>query len=236
MRNSARWASLEALLSKATFSIRSAFLRIKQWALEKVRSSSPDCVPYASAPYNEEVPSNTASEAVRSPLVPGEDGTPVPPGEWVIRVGFPSKDGNPNAKIFELSSADKADLPVRLSVYAECVTSHDDAWRLTGAKSKYNQIYRLNVDSIREIPSANALPQTATLDVEWATAYLPGEGNERRKDDRAGAEGHCGIRHMDVGTKTQRARIREQLASISKIQALPPELLRTADDFPQHEA
>jgi hypothetical protein len=71
--------------------------------------------------------------AVDGRLTPGNDGDPLPSGEWVIRVAKTSKSGfSAHQSAFELSSKDKEAPAPRLSVWAEKLTRDDWAWRLTG--------------------------------------------------------------------------------------------------------
>jgi hypothetical protein len=63
-------------------------------------------------------------------LTPGNDGDPLPSGEWVIRVAKTSKYGfSAQQSAFELSSKDKEAPVPRLSVWAEKLTHDDWAWR-----------------------------------------------------------------------------------------------------------
>lgn len=169
---------------------------------------------------------------LRPPLVPGEDGTPLPSDEWVIRVAAPASDGSLNEATFNLTGRDKKSIPVRLSVYAERLTSHEQAWRLTGSRRENSQVYLLNTDKIREIASADESSHHPKLDVDWEVKYLVNnfyeynlnELGERMKDASPGAIGHCGIRHM-FGTPSARSRIRRELIKIVQACNLPEELL-----------
>jgi hypothetical protein len=178
----------------------------------------------------EPIESMATNEA--SALVPQPDGTPLRPHEWVVRVSSPTLDGSVNEAAFNLSSSDKKGTPPGLSVYAAGITTHEQAWRLTGGNPNNSKIYELNVDGIRVIKSAESSVSPSFLDVEWEVSYLTNsdheyiknEKGEKVRDSREGAEGHCGIRNM-LGSSSQRARIRRELASIVRESDLPNDLL-----------
>ncbi|AGA28300.1 hypothetical protein [Singulisphaera acidiphila] len=151
---------------------------------------------------------------------PGDDGDPLPTGEWVIRLVKLSKDGYVSPEMFELSTNEKNAIPPRLSVWAEKLTSDEQAWQLTGCNLSKNTIASLNIDTIRSlVPEPNS-PETHHLEVEWEPKRLRdgegklilGEDGMPILDSKPGAKGHAGIRYLREGTKAQYKSLRSQLA------------------------
>lgn len=158
--------------------------------------------------------------------VPGADWEPLPPEEWLVRLAVASKDaelGRANPVAFELSSRDEAEARPRLSVWAECITSHEQAWHLMGANQKYCFALRLKPSDIRSIRPEPKEPLSEPLDVVWYPLFIAIDGN-KIPDQRPGAQGHAGISGLKAGSipnKSQRKSLRSQLADLAKVIALP---------------
>jgi hypothetical protein len=152
-------------------------------------------------------------------LVPGNTGEPLPPGEWVIRLGRPTKEGKPNWDDLRLTDDDRKDDPPRMSVFAERLTSDMNAWVISGKNDiKKNLVMRMNVDEIRSIHSLpiEDFPSAVALDVEWDTLYVQdGDPELKIKDSRVGADGHAGVRHMEKAHQSQyRKKLRVKLLDL----------------------
>jgi hypothetical protein len=166
------------------------------------------------------------------PLRPGQDGEPLPAGEWVLRFAALTKDvletGKPSPRAFELSSEDRQSAPPRLSVWAERLTTARQAWMLMGAKPEYQLILRLNVDVIRALRPEPDAPAVPGLDVQWDRLIVQDEAGRRVPDTRPGAEGHAGITGLARGgemTRLHTKSLRSQLADAAisfLISASPP--------------
>ena len=162
-----------------------------------------------------------------SGLTPGEEGDPLPSGEWVIRVAKTTKYGfSAHQSAFEVSSKDKEAVVPRLSVWAEKLTTDDQAWRLTGSRADNDAIRRLNVDAIRSLIPTPRDPPPPHLDVEWEPLMVDMPGSGLVPDPRSGAIGHAGIRHLRVGTKEQYKSLRIQLAEMTEVRLLPEDLIQ----------
>jgi hypothetical protein len=160
-------------------------------------------------------------------LTQGNEGDPLPPGEWVIRVAKTSKYGfSAHQSAFELSSKDKEAAVPRLSVWAEKLTSDDQAWRLTGSRAVNDAILRLDVDLIRSVIPTPRDPPAPHLEVEWEPLMVDEPERGMVQDPRPGALGHAGIRHLRDGTKEQYKSLRVQLAESAEVRKLPDDLLR----------
>jgi hypothetical protein len=167
------------------------------------------------------------SREVNSGLTPGNDGDPLPPGEWVIRVAKTSKYGfSAHQSAFELSSKDKESAVPRLSVWAEKLTTDEQAWRLTGSRAANDAILRLDVDSVRLLLPTPRDPPPPHLEVEWESLMIDDPAGGMVRDPSAGAIGHAGIRHLRDGTKEQYKSLRIQLAEMAEVRRLPEDLLR----------
>jgi len=151
----------------------------------------------------------------------GEDGAPLPDGEWALRLSARPKDfhenGKASPKAFELSNTEKQDKPRKLSVFAESLTTPKQAWIIAGAKKNHELVLRLSVDAIRALRPGADVPNAETLDVVW----------HHRADPRPGAEGHAGITGLDGTDRKIRKIYRWKLADIA--QAIPLELQEPLD-------
>jgi hypothetical protein len=131
------------------------------------------------------------------PLRPGQDGEPLPAGEWVLRLAVLTQDiretGRPSPKAFELSSEDRQGTPPRLSVWAERLTTPHQAWLLMGARPQCRLVLRLGVDTIRSLRPEPDSPDVPALDVPWERLMIRDENGRLVPDTRPGAEGHAGI-------------------------------------------
>mgnify|MGYP001610239370 FL=1 len=146
----------------------------------------------------------------------GEDGAPLPDGEWVLRLSARPKDFDVNGKAppiaFKLSTTETQEKMPRLSVFAESLTTPEQAWIIAGAKKNHELVLRLSVDAIRALWPGADVASAETLDVVWD--HIP--------DPRPGAEGHAGITGLDVADRTIRKIYRWKLAEIA--QAIPLDL------------
>jgi hypothetical protein len=148
-------------------------------------------------------------------LQPDQTGVSLPAGEWVLRIASVPKDfqetGQINPEVFALSTEDRREHPPRLSVWAEKLTSPEQAWLLMGGRPNYRLALRLNVDAIRALQPNPELPEVPDLDVQWH-ALLDEDGSP---DTRAGTEGHAGITGLDAGSSAQRKSFRRRLARLA---------------------
>jgi hypothetical protein len=99
----------------------------------------------------------------------GGDGQPLPSGEHVLRFAHKPKDFQQTQKplpisidIFLPSSAEKEDPPLRISVFAEALTSREQAWRIAG--SKHDLVVRISVNEIRALREQCG---NSEIDVVW---------------------------------------------------------------------
>lgn len=167
-----------------------------------------------------------------------QDQTPLPNGFCIIRLAAPSKDyaetrrisANQLSKAFELSSEDKKSVPPHLSVWAESLTTPQQAYNFlveNRPNSPRKLVIRLSVDDIRGLksrPSQSNAIYDNLLDVIWIYLF---EDPETRKirNVRPGADGHSGIIGLDEGSaaddlsrvqkKILRKDLRAQLADLA---------------------
>ncbi len=166
-------------------------------------------------------------------LMPGPEGTRVPDGLSVLRLGSSSTlnqvaidqlTGDKTSLIgfFELSSDDKRQSTPRLSVWVEGLTTVEQAWVLVGQERKRRIVLKLQVDRIRELRPQPPEPPHPGLDVEWEPASRPDGYGGRMPEDRPGAEGHAGVARLDNahGTKSQRKYLRTKLADLAVVRIL----------------
>lgn len=156
------------------------------------------------------------------PVRPGQDGEPLPAGEWVLRLAVISKDfletGRASPKAFELSTEDKQGTPPRLSVWAERLTTPRQAWALVGERPEYQLALRLNVDAIRALRPEPDSPDVPSLDVQWERLMMADGNDQWVPDPRPGAEGHAGIAGLVRGGPVIRLHtqsLRSQLADLA---------------------
>lgn len=157
-------------------------------------------------------------------LQPGPYGEPLPPGEWVLRLAVRPMDfeetGRASAVMFELSSADRESPHPRLSVWAERLTTPEQAWRLMDAKPTCQLVLRLNTDDIRRLRPEPDSPEVPHLDVVWEPLFAAGQHGSRIPEPRAGAEGHAGITGLARGGAVNRLHaksLRRQLALLARV-------------------
>jgi hypothetical protein len=163
-----------------------------------------------------------------TPISPGSDGTPVPAGTAVIRLGPkpPLKNLNDpgHAKLalgqaweglFAFSESERKLASPRLSVWLTALTTPAQAWLLVGANWKNVILVNLRVDQVRIVfaPGTASTPETPRLDVVWeqATTVDSNDPLQRISETRPGCQGHCGIDGLYRGTKAQRGKLRELL-------------------------
>ena len=114
----------------------------------------------------------------------------------------------------------------RLSVWAETLTTDEQAWRLTGTRANNDAILRLNVALIRSLIPTPRDPPPPHLDVAWEPLMVDEPGKGLVRDPRPGAIGHAGIQHLRAGTKEQYKSLRVQLAEMAEVRRLPEDLLQ----------
>jgi hypothetical protein len=131
-------------------------------------------------------------------LRPGQKGEPLPEGEVVFRLGKTPKDfsigsSRINPEAFELSSKDeKADIP-SLTVWAERLTTREQALDFIESKREAVRcIIFLGVDQIRSLRPEPDSPDVLSLNVVWVPLVTE-ENGVIVPDRRPGAEGHAGI-------------------------------------------
>lgn len=184
-----------------------------------------------------------------TPPEPGEDGTPVPAGFTVLRLGTPPSPKNVNDPGHALLTQGKAwpglfafstkERELReaggtpcLSVWLTALTTTAQAWVLTGGNDNSRILITLSVDRIRTIfataTTNPASPATPSLDVVWERAMrpVPTDPSQLVPEDRPGHKGHCGIDHLYCGTKPQQNRLRQLLAD----SVVPGELVILNDE------
>jgi len=165
-----------------------------------------------------------------APLPAGNDGDPVPAGIKIFRIGK-NTDLNPAAIerrealpiMFELSTADRAAVVPRLSVWVETLTIADQAWDFMGSNPARTVVACLSVDAVNVIP---AQPGFAALRVEWERAMIDEEIGNMTPNTRPGAEGHVGIAGLNQGgggkaDSNKRKALRSALADIARISNVP---------------
>jgi hypothetical protein len=173
---------------------------------------------YGTQPYRE-VALFKASLPPMSELQPGNDGEPLPDGEWVSRVckkKFLSMNGEISELLFKPTSDDKTDPRHRLSVWVEKLTTEEHAYSLSNTTSKDAILARLNVDDIRCLRPQPDSMDVPHLQAEWHPLTLPDGNGGTIPDPRQGALGHSGIRDLLLGNKTQRRSLRAQLAKLAQ--------------------
>jgi hypothetical protein len=160
---------------------------------------------------------------------PGNDWEPLLAQEWVMRLAVASKDaktGKANPAAFELSSEDQKEESPRLSVWAESLTTEEEAWHLMGAKPQYCLSLRLQPEAVRKIIPTPIEPEIKPLDVVWYPLFVLDQEGGKSPDARPGAQGHAGISGLKCNespNRAQRKSIRSQLADLAKLSPLPIE-------------
>ena len=166
----------------------------------------------------------TADEALR----PGLKGEALPSGEIVLRLAHAPKDfaqtGKASAVSFDLSSKDKEAVLPSLSVFAERLTTPEQAMTLLDQPEAYDLVLRLNVDAVRALRPVPDTPEVPSLDVWWDPLTLMDAGGVVVPDDRPGAAGHAGIVGLSRPNNVPRLyykSLRAQLAQIAEAVELP---------------
>jgi hypothetical protein len=150
-------------------------------------------------------------------LQPGADGERLPDDEWVVRVCKQvSKNGAITEGEFILSSDDRDDPKHRLSVYAERLTTAEQAFGFTNADPKNAVLGPLKVQDVRRLKAEPTTLETPSLEVEWQPKTVKDENGVPKPDTRPGAAGHCGIHDLTQGNRTQRRSLRVQLAELAQ--------------------
>lgn len=143
----------------------------------------------------------------------GPKGESLPSGEIVFRLVAASKDGPiASPAHFELSSADKESTPPSLSVWAERLTTPEEAREFRGPKRDISRlVLYLDVDRIRTLRPEPDSPDAPYLDVVWEPLAVEEDGW------RNGAAGHAGIinlKHANMSKLHYRS-LRSQLADLA---------------------
>jgi hypothetical protein len=102
----------------------------------------------------------------------------------------------------------------KLSVFAESLTTPEQAGTIAGPKKSHELVLRLSVDAVRAVRPDCNVANAETLDVVW----------DHITDTRPGAEGHAGITGLNG---TDRRIYRRKLADIA--QAIPLDLREPRD-------
>ncbi len=152
---------------------------------------------------------------------PGADGTPLDGDEWVRRVCKEKNKSKFGEIIHEGSfvptTKEKEEDPLhRISVWAERLTTAEQAYGFTEANAAVDVIVRLNVDEVRRLrpePDSEGFPH---LQVEWHHRFVVDEDGSRAPDPAPGANGHAGIRDLTIGNKPQKRSLRVQLAELAR--------------------
>ncbi|MBI2192386.1 MAG: hypothetical protein HYU36_10410 [Planctomycetes bacterium] len=147
----------------------------------------------------------------------GVEGEPLPGEEVVFRLWRKGKDGTRDELVaaFELSSDERRSLRPTLSVFAEGLTSHEQAFEITGKNSLKRLVLRMQVCEIRKIDLVPPDLNFRGLDVIWVQAKLQENGREV-PDERPGAEGHAGILGLSSPpNKNSRKVLRVKLAELA---------------------
>ena len=144
----------------------------------------------------------------------GGTGIPLPGGEIIIRLIKASKDGKALETHFALSGPDKQAPLKSISVWAEKLTTPEQACEFMGEKRFSYEVYcRLHVDNIRNL-TLPELPEPG-LDTVWDTLFQDGTAIP---DPRPGAHGHSGIigleRPPEMEKKVYKA-LRTKLADLA---------------------
>lgn len=151
-----------------------------------------------------------------NPLRPGSKGESLPSGVIIFRLVAVSKDGPIAVPAhFELSSIDKEAIPPSLSVWAEKLTTPEEAREFRGPKRDVSRlVLYLDVDRVRTLRPEPDSPDAPYLDVVWEPLSVE-EGGWR-----AGAAGHAGIinlKHANMN-KAHYKSLRSQLADLANEQ------------------
>lgn len=156
---------------------------------------------------------------------------PAPENCCVLRLAQPPKDFAEKGNIlaiqldteFELSSKDKESVPPHLSVWAEFLTTPEQAYTFlqeNAPNSPRKLILSLKVYEILKLVGSSGDGRTHPdlLNVIWVHLFRKLDGKMVR-DCRPGAEGHCGITGLDEKsapdglTKAQAKLLRKDLRS-----------------------
>ena len=119
----------------------------------------------------------------------------LPDGENVIRlIKKTTNDGKISPDEFELSTEDKKSELKSLSVWADKLTTPEQAREFMGKKKEsYSLFCVLNVDEVRALRPDPDNVDVSSLDVVWDPLTLLQEDGTELPDSPSGAEGHSGI-------------------------------------------
>jgi hypothetical protein len=154
--------------------------------------------------------------------LPLRDDSPLDSDEWVLRLAEANLDPTDthrcSPKAFELSSLEKQQAGPGLSVFAERLTTPEEAWSL-GSNPRRTRVFRLLVGEVRRVRPTPESAEMPGLDVRWERAYTTGPYGGQIPDTRPGAEGHAaitGLGRTDLLDKNQRKRVRVKLADAAR--------------------
>lgn len=155
------------------------------------------------------------------PLRAGQKKERLPDGESVLRLlKKTTKDGKVSPDEFELSTLDKQSELQSLSVWAERLTSPEQAREFMGEKKDaYSLFCSFMVDQIRALRPDPDNKDVGSLDVVWDPLVVM-QGETGAPDPRPGAEGHAGITGLlrPLGLpKPHFFSLRSQLADLANI-------------------
>jgi len=128
-----------------------------------------------------------------NPLRAGEKGQPLPDGELVLRlITKTTSEGKVSPEEFELSTEDKRYDPPLLSVWAERLTTLEQAHGFLTNKEACKFFSALSVDDIRALRPEPDLADVRSLDVVWDPRTII-QDEKDLLDTSPGADGHAGI-------------------------------------------
>lgn len=143
----------------------------------------------------------------------------------MIRLGRLPKDFKERGQIsaiqlteeFALSPSDRESVPPHLSVWAENLTTPQQAYSFLPQNSPRRLVLRLKTEEIRKIQgrSTDGTIQPNLLNVIWVSLNQNGQ---QSRDRRPGAEGHAGITGLDDksgSSKLLRKDLRSKLAELA---------------------
>jgi hypothetical protein len=128
-----------------------------------------------------------------NPLRAGGKGHPLPDGELVLRlITKTTGEGKVSPEEFELSTEDKRYDPPLLSVWAQQLTTPEQALGFLTNRDACKFFSVLSADDIRLLRPEPDLADVKSLDVVWDPRTIIQNGNEVL-DTSPGADGHAGI-------------------------------------------
>ena len=133
---------------------------------------------------------------------------------------------------FELSSQDKAHIPVMLSVYESRLTTAHQAINFIPGTGPDTATFFVPVKRVRRI---DVSPDWKALDVVWDDKMDPAAGGGTVRSTAPGADGHSGILNMYVSGianyKVLRKQICAELAEAASLRHFPCRVYACIPDF-----